>query len=146
MGADALAALGLLLAGVADQFDMLVGFVAVELIESILRELQGFGKGAQQADAHLGHLLVASEVNTGLSDGRAAGHRFGPCRRCQRGASSLRVSAPDVRRRYQTVLASQAGRASAQRPRGYSRENGGVDHRHLLFLRLIESKKRWDWR
>ncbi len=52
MGADALAALGLLLAGVADQFDMLVGFVAVELIESILRELQGFGKGAQQADAH----------------------------------------------------------------------------------------------
>lgn len=58
MGADALAALGLLLAGVADQFDMLVGFVAVELIESILRELQGFGKGAQQADAHLGHLLL----------------------------------------------------------------------------------------
>lgn len=58
MGADALAALGLLLAGVADQFDMLVGFVAVELIESIFRELQGFGKGAQQADAHLGHLLL----------------------------------------------------------------------------------------
>ena len=41
-----------------EQFDMLVGFVAVELIESILRELQGFGKGAQQADAHLGHLLL----------------------------------------------------------------------------------------
>lgn len=37
---------------------MLVGFVAVELIESIFRELQGFGKGAQQADAHLGHLLL----------------------------------------------------------------------------------------
>lgn len=52
MGADATAALGLLLAGIADQFDMLVGFLAVELIESILRELQGFGKGAQQADAH----------------------------------------------------------------------------------------------
>ena len=41
-----------------EQFDMLVGFVAVELIESILRELQGFGKGAQQVDPHLGHLLL----------------------------------------------------------------------------------------
>ncbi len=60
MGADA-RLLGLLLAGVADQFDMLVGFLAVELIESILRELQGFGKGAQQADAHRS-FAVASEV------------------------------------------------------------------------------------
>jgi Na+-translocating ferredoxin:NAD+ oxidoreductase RnfE subunit len=58
MGADALAALGLLLAGIADQFDMLVGFLAVEPVKGILRELQGFGKGAQQADAHLGHLLL----------------------------------------------------------------------------------------
>ncbi len=46
MGADALAALGLLLAGVADQPDMLVGFRRRADTESILRELQGFGKGA----------------------------------------------------------------------------------------------------
>ncbi|VAS31881.1 Uncharacterised protein [Klebsiella pneumoniae] len=37
---------------------MLVGFLAVEPVKGILRELQGFGKGAQQADAHLGHLLL----------------------------------------------------------------------------------------
>ena len=37
---------------------MLVGFLAVEPVKGILRELQGFGKSAQQADAHLGHLLL----------------------------------------------------------------------------------------
>ena len=41
-----------------EQFDMLVGFLAVEPVKGILRELQGFGKSAQQADAHLGHLLL----------------------------------------------------------------------------------------
>jgi hypothetical protein len=40
MGANALAALGLLLAGIADQLDMLVGLVAVKPVKGILRELQ----------------------------------------------------------------------------------------------------------
>ena len=58
MGANALAALGLLLAGITDQLDMLVGLVAVKPVKGILRELQRFGKGAQQADPHLSHLLL----------------------------------------------------------------------------------------
>jgi hypothetical protein len=49
MRADALGALGLLLAGIADQFDMLVGFIAIQAIEGI-PAAQRFGKGAQQGD------------------------------------------------------------------------------------------------
>ncbi len=56
MGADA-RLLGLLLAGIADQFDMLVGFLAVEPVKGILRSCRASAKRAA-GGCPPGHLLL----------------------------------------------------------------------------------------
>jgi hypothetical protein len=48
MRADALVALRLMLTGIADQFDMLVGFIAIQGLKGVIRQRQRFSKGAQQ--------------------------------------------------------------------------------------------------
>ena len=104
---------------------MLVGLVAVKPVKGILRELQRFGKVMRAAGGSPPESsAVASEVIPVLAMAAAAGHRFGPCRRCQRGASSLRVSAG--RSAPISNCSRQSGLAARQlrRPRGYSREMG----------------------
>jgi hypothetical protein len=44
MRADALVALRLLLAGIADQFDMLVGFIAIQGLKGVIRQRSASAK------------------------------------------------------------------------------------------------------
>ena len=61
MRANALGALGLLLAGIADQLDMFIGLITIQAIEGILRQAQRFGEGAQQGDPNLGHFPLPGQ-------------------------------------------------------------------------------------
>jgi hypothetical protein len=61
MRADALMALRLMLTGIADQFDMLVGFIAIQGVKGVIRQRQRFSKGAQQGGADLGHGALPAE-------------------------------------------------------------------------------------
>lgn len=61
MGANALGALRLLLAGVADQFDMLIGLLAVQGIKGVIGQIQGFGKRAQHGNTDLRHRALPAQ-------------------------------------------------------------------------------------
>ena len=49
------AALRLLLAGITDQLDMLVGLLAVQGVKRLGGQFERLSKGAQQRHRHLGH-------------------------------------------------------------------------------------------